>query len=79
MRWPERGEVYRHYAGDSYVVHGIAVCHDGIRHVVYGHVSDANDPAMLFVQPVGRFTQVIDAGGQKHVPRFDYEGRRVAI
>jgi hypothetical protein len=66
---PQKGEVYKHYKGDSYEVVGLAIhSNDDIWMVVYKPLYE-NADAELFTRPLQNWRNLIEWDG-KEVERF---------
>ena len=67
---PKKGEIYRHYKGDSYKVHELALhSNDEEWMVVYEPLYESPD-APLFTRPLREWRQEVEWNGM-HVERFE--------
>ena len=67
---PEKGEIYRHYKGDSYKVHELALhSNDEEWMVVYEPLYE-NPDAPFFTRPLREWRQEVEWNGT-HVERFE--------
>ena len=67
---PEKGEIHRHYKGDSYKVHELALhSNDEEWMVVYEPLHESPD-APLFTRPLREWRQEVEWNGM-HVERFE--------
>ncbi len=65
---PQKGEVFRHYKGDSYKVLDVALHSDDTWNVVYEPIYEGT-VAKLFTRPVAEWREIVEWQGQK-VERF---------
>ncbi len=66
---PVPGELYRHYKGNLYVVHGSGTLEAGAHPAVIYHALDPEQRARHWIRPVREFTSTVKLGGGQ-VPRF---------
>jgi hypothetical protein len=66
---PNSGEVFKHYKGDSYRVHGLALHSDDEEWMVVYEPMYANPAAPLFTRPLREWSEIVNWEGKK-VERF---------
>ena len=67
---PKKGEIYRHYKGDSYKVHELALHSNDEEWMVIYEPLYENPVAPLFTRPLREWRQVVERNGMR-VERFE--------
>ena len=67
---PEKGEIYRHYKGDSYKVHELALHSNDEEWMVIYEPLYENPDAPFFTRPLREWRQEVEWKG-KRVERFE--------
>ena len=78
MHKPERGDLYQHFKGESYVVHMVATdCTNYSNNDEYVVYSTITDTQHIFIRKLSEFTSKVDANkypAYEHHDRFKFLG-----